>query len=972
MAARASVMVGRDGELRLIQSALSAAREGRGGAVFVIGEMGIGKSRLATAAAETAVAAGMTIMRGRGSSISPMVPFRPLAEAIMSLLRSRPAIDPTALGPYRPVLARLVPDWGAPPADEGIGSLMALAEGVLRLTALAGAERGCLLILDDLQDSDAETLAVAEYLTDNVIAQPVVLLGTVRARPSPALNLAKSVTRRGSGVSLTLRRLAEPETHQMLCSCLGTPSLEVPGQLSEYVWAGSAGIPLLAEELIEEALTSGMVSPEPTGWRVRDNLRHLMSATVTRTISSRMDLIGPDARELLSLAAMLGQRFPVSLLRTASRTGHRELLSQLHSDPIGQFVAPDGETPGWYSFRHSLIADALVSLLAPERRAALAARAAQAVQETYPGLPGEWCQAAAALLLRAGDPARAGSLFAEAGHRALHQGAATSAVALLDKALKLLPADGDAQVRADAVAALLDALVEAGQVDRAISAAGELSRAIATLDEPSRARVHTKIAWAAMVGGRPAEGLAQVEIARRLLGPNAPGRHTAPVDIVEAHLTLDDSSPGRAEVAERLARRAATTAEAAQLPEVACQAWQLLGTLTRLRDPAEATACLEQARRLAMRHRLPIEEIHALFRLGNDDALRDGSTDRLEQARELAIQAGAVTTRYQAEASIAFQAILRADFAAAEDQLGRVLTIATRSKLLKTAQYALLLRAIAAAHRARRRDMDAAFAELRSWEGARAQHQQRAHGLARAWCALLEENRPRAQRELSLALAEKQRTSMIFQMTGPYGLGLLMRVLDGQAGIAEYESITAEPASQLRWNRQLALFAHAVIAGRAGRSEAAERSMAEALQLGTLYPTARNLGLRLVAEAAITDGWGKPSEWLRTAEEYFHQAEVPAVAGACRAMLRQIGIHVAQRRRGAPVIPDRLRAANVTTREYETLCLLANRLSNREIAARLHVSPRTTEKHVASLLAKTGLPDRIALADLAVTILPRD
>jgi DNA-binding CsgD family transcriptional regulator len=963
-------MIGRDGELRLVQSVLGAARDGHGGAVFLIGEAGIGKSRLAAAAADQAFAAGMTIMRGRGSSIGPMVPFRSLTEALMSLLRSRPAIDVSALGPYRPVLARLVPDWGAPPFGEGSGSLVVLAEGVLRLTALAGAEGGCLLILDDLQDSDAETLAVAEYLADNLAAQPTVLLGTVRASPSPALDVAKAVTRRGSGASLTLQRLPKPDIHELLGSCLAMAPSQVPSQLTEYVWAGSAGIPLVAEELLEEALASGLLSPEPTGWQVTGGLRNRMSATVARTIGHRLDLIGSHARDLLSLAAVLGHRFPVPLLQAASGMGHRELLSQLHDDVIGQFVGPDEETPDWYSFQHSLIADALLSLLSPDRRVALAARAAQAVAEVYPGFPGEWCQAAAALRLQAGDPVGAGALFAEAGRRALRQGAATSAVTLLDKALDLLPADGDARARADAVAAQLYALVEAGQVERAISSAGELERVTSMLDGPSRARVHTRLAWAAMVGGRSREGLAQVGTARRLLGADAPDQDTAPVDIVQAHLTLDVPGPGQVQGAERLARRAAAAAEAAQLPEVACQAWQLLGALTRARDPAEATACLEHARRLAVQHRLPIEEIHALIRLGNDDALRDGSIDRLEQVRARATQAGAVTTRYQAEASIAFQAILRADFAAAESLLDQVLAPTMRLRLLETTRYALLLRAIAAAHRARRRDMDAAFTELRSWDGEHAQHTPRVYGLARAWCALLEENRPRARRELTLALAAEQRSSTIFHLTGRYGLDLLLRVIDGQADLAEHESVTAAPASRLRWDRQFAMFAHAVLAGRAGRPDDAERSMAEAIRLADLYPTARNIGLRLVAEAAIADGWGKPGEWLRAAEEYFHEAEIPAVASACRTLLRHSGIPVAHHRRGAQDIPARLRATNVTVREYETLCLLADRLSNREIAARLHVSPRTVEKHVAGLLAKTGLPDRIALAELAVAVLP--
>jgi DNA-binding NarL/FixJ family response regulator len=81
-------------------------------------------------------------------------------------------------------------------------------------------------------------------------------------------------------------------------------------------------------------------------------------------------------------------------------------------------------------------------------------------------------------------------------------------------------------------------------------------------------------------------------------------------------------------------------------------------------------------------------------------------------------------------------------------------------------------------------------------------------------------------------------------------------------------------------------------------------------------------------------------------------------------MMRRVGLTVAQRRAGADGIPLALRSTGVTVREYEILRLLAQRLSNREIATRLHLSPRTVEKHVASLMAKTGQPDRIELGKL--------
>jgi hypothetical protein len=965
---RSTAMVGRDDELRVVRQALDAARADHGGAVFVVGESGIGKSRLAAAAADLGFAADMSMLRGRGSSIGPMLPFRSLTEALMSLVRSGDPIDIGELGAYRPVLARLIPDWGTPSAAEDGGSLVILAEAVLRLTGLAGRGRGCLLILDDMQDFDAETLAVVEYLADNLARQPTLLLGTVRSDPCPALDLARSAAQRGSGALVELHRLGAEDVRRLVGSCLGSAADEVPDEVADQVWVGSEGIPLLAEELVGGMLGDGVLVRQDDDWRVAGKVRTRLPVTLSRAMAGRLDKIGTEARELLSAAAVLGRRFPVAVLQAATGLGDRQVLSLLHAELTAQLVAPDEETPDWYAFQHPLILDVLLTLLAPAERARLSTRAAAAIEDVYPGLPGEWCQVSATLYLEAGDRAKAGRLFAEAGHRALAQGAANSSVALLDRALGLLVRDDDAQVRADAFAALLYALAEAGLVERAVTSAGELEQLTGLLSPQSRASLHTRLAWAAAVAGRSEDGLAQVDIARRLLGPDPSDQDTAAIDVVAAHLVLDLPGPDQTRKAESLARRAAAVAQTAGLPVVACQAWQLLGALSRSRDPDEATACLERARQIAVRHGLPIEEIHALLRLGNDDALRDAGLDRLEQARQEASRVGAVTARYQAEVSIALHAILRGDFATAQTLIDQVLPSTMRLRLLETTRYALLLRALLAAHRGRRRDMDAALAELRRWEGDLALHTPRVYGLARAWCALLEENRPRALSELSLALAAEEKSPTIFQLTGRYGLNLLLCVLEGTAGWPEFQVITAAPVSRLRWDRQFALMANAVLAGRAGQHDNAEAVMAEAMRVAAPYATARHLGLRLVSEAAVTDGWGTPVEWLRTAEDYFHAHDVPSVASACRALMRRAGAQVTQHRSGMEQIPSHLRGIGVTVREYEILRLLIDRLSNREIAARLHLSPRTVEKHVASLIIKTGQPDRIALGEFAAAV----
>jgi DNA-binding CsgD family transcriptional regulator len=173
----------------------------------------------------------------------------------------------------------------------------------------------------------------------------------------------------------------------------------------------------------------------------------------------------------------------------------------------------------------------------------------------------------------------------------------------------------------------------------------------------------------------------------------------------------------------------------------------------------------------------------------------------------------------------------------------------------------------------------------------------------------------------------------------------------------------------MRWNQQFVQLAHAVLLGREERFAEAEAMVAEALETSSLYPMAQHLGLRLVAESAAEDGWGEPVVWLRQAEDYFHNAEVPAVASACRSMLRQLGATVSQRRTGSDQVPAHLRQLGITTREYEVVQLLVDRIGNKSIASRLHISPRTVEKHVASLMTKTQQPDREALSSFARTVL---
>ena len=139
--------------------------------------------------------------------------------------------------------------------------------------------------------------------------------------------------------------------------------------------------------------------------------------------------------------------------------------------------------------------------------------------------------------------------------------------------------------------------------------------------------------------------------------------------------------------------------------------------------------------------------------------------------------------------------------------------------------------------------------------------------------------------------------------------------------------------------------------------------------MGPLVAWYRQYGRRVAAECALADGWGTPVPWLREAAAYFAARGDQAVAAACRALLRDAGAPVPRAGRGDSVLPAALRAMGVTHREADVLVLVSEGLTNREIATRMHLSPRTVEKHVAGLLAKTGCRRRAQLAGYSARLL---
>ena len=924
-----------------MRAALAAAKAGRGGAVFLTGEAGIGKSRLVRETVRAAGERGLTVLAGRAVAGGVPTPFRPFAEALTSAGRAGRLPVSEELDPFRPVLGRLVPEWRTPQGAAGEESLVFLGEAVLRLLRVLASQGCCVLVLEDLHWADRETLALLEYLADNLSAERVLCVGTLRAEGpdvagTQAAGLVSALAARGSAAVLPLGRLDPAAMAAMTRACLDAADL--PDAVHAFVAERAEGIPFLVEEILAGLVGEGALTEQDGRWRAADLLAPAVPATFADAVRRRLDAVDADSRHVIGAAAVLGRRFDWALLGPVTGLADAAVVAVLRDGVDLQLIVAEQES---FRFRHALTHEAVLAGLLPPERALLAGRALAAVEAAHPGLRGAWCTLAADLAGRAGEAARAGTLLLEAGRRDLALGALASAEHTLARARAMI----DPALRTGVDEALTEVYALSGQVDRAIET-GKMLLARLGPPSPRAANLHLGIARAAIAGARWAEAAASIEVAR-----GSPGADAAQIDACAAQVA---AGRGRLAEADQLARAALRAAEGGGQPEVACEALEVIGRVARQRDLEEAERAFARAADLASAHGLQLWRLRALHELGTVDQLRTESVDRLQQARELAVAQGALALTATLDLQIA--AGLNKQFRADEAlQAARRSADASRRFHLATLPMALIFQATAHAIRGEEQDMEATIAEAVSLAPTDQDVLGCAWGHCRATVSLLATDLSEAHAQMAaggaLLLSSPATIAPPFLGLWP----LLGALLDRDA------EDTAARVRSAHGTRHLVVaallgYADAILAGRRGRRADAEAAFAAAdRQMGPLVAWYRQYARRLAAEAALADGWGEPVAWLREAAAYFAARGDDRVAAACRGLLRRAGAPVPRHRPGDGELPGRLRALGVTEREADVLRLVAQGLGNREIAERMFLSPRTVEKHVASLLAKTGL-----------------
>ena len=372
-----SPLIGREPEWQKLQAIWRQAEQGKAQMVLVSGEAGIGKSRLAEEMLIWANQQGLSVARTRAYAAEGRLSYAPVAEWLCSE-SIRPALlqlDKIWLSEVSRILPELFterPDLPPPDAliepTQRIRFFEALARAVLK------ARQPLLLVLDDLQWCDQDTLEWLHYLLRFDLPARLLIIGTVRPEEidakHPLTRLLSDLRNTNQFNEIELKRLDAAESAK-----LANHILNRPVELSEatQLYADTEGNPLFVVEMARAGLGKGIEREEGA------NLR--LPPRVQAVITARLDQLSEPAKGLMHLGAAIGRAFSFDVLVKASDLNEESLLNSL--DELWQrriVQAKDGNT---YDFTHDKLREVAYAQIGPIRRRLLHRRVASAMEVVY-------------------------------------------------------------------------------------------------------------------------------------------------------------------------------------------------------------------------------------------------------------------------------------------------------------------------------------------------------------------------------------------------------------------------------------------------------------------------------------------------------------------------------------------------------------------------------------------------------------
>ena len=341
----AAPFIGRKAELSRLRALVAGGSEpGPVIRALIVGEPGIGKTRLVSELIASNEVDGRSLLHGACRALDQARAFAPIVEA------SRTA----TIGVHAELASLL-----APPAHQAWQADLPVLPPALRfqeidrvaaVIASDSIRQPVLLVIEDLQWADAATIGVLHRLATAVAQARILMVCTMRPHPtdSAVAQLASELAG-GSGLEIRVGPLEPPAVHEMTTAILGA----TPGPRLAKVLAGARGQPLFLTELISALRQDGLVE-------VRDGVaetpHRVMRPTLRMTLLRRLGFLPPETIALLRVAAVLGRSFALRDLGLAVGQPRDDVVRDLR-DAVDSGLLTDG--PDGIAFAHDLIRDAL-------------------------------------------------------------------------------------------------------------------------------------------------------------------------------------------------------------------------------------------------------------------------------------------------------------------------------------------------------------------------------------------------------------------------------------------------------------------------------------------------------------------------------------------------------------------------------------------------------------------------------------
>jgi tetratricopeptide (TPR) repeat protein/predicted Ser/Thr protein kinase len=457
-------LVGRAPEVRELHEHLDRVLSGEGRLVFLSGEPGIGKTRLAEELSVYAHLRVAWVLRGHCYEQEVGVPYLPFMETLGQLyqLSGQTLVD--ELGERADDLAPLLPDLKRQSAEVSVlapdDERLRLFHAVRQWVAVASRLRPLVFVLDDLHWADRASLRLLHHLARSSREARVLMLGTYREveldLEHPLNDALSQMNRERLFYRLPLRRLSEEDTRTLLS---GLFDAEVTQELAGAVYRETEGNPFFIEEVVKALVEEGKIYREGGRWQRLTVAELEIPQSVKAVIGRRVQKAGEASRRVLTIAAVIGREFDPDVLVRAGQLDEDTVLDALDEAARLQLIREIrvGRTAG-YAFEHALIRQTLYESLNVRRRARLHEQVGEALEGIYAARRDGHVEELAYHFGEAGPAAAAKGIAynLQAATKAASVFAMDEAERRLKVALELSDAAGDPAVHANVLRALGD------------------------------------------------------------------------------------------------------------------------------------------------------------------------------------------------------------------------------------------------------------------------------------------------------------------------------------------------------------------------------------------------------------------------------------------------------------------------------------------------------------------------------------